>query len=100
MTLRDAWEEQAEKWAVWARHAGHDSYHRFHRDAFLELVPPPGRRTLDVGCGEGRLTRDLTALGHRVSAVDLSPTRGPPARLAGRRARYQWRTFTALLTKP
>ena len=74
MTLRDAWEEQAEKWTVWARHAGHDSYHRFHRDAFLELVPPPGRRTLDVGCGEGRLTRDLTALGHRVSAVDLSPT--------------------------
>ena len=74
MTLRDAWEEQADNWVEWARRAGHDSYGRFHRDAFLELLPPPGRRTLDVGCGEGRLARDLAALGHRVLAVDASPT--------------------------
>jgi ubiquinone/menaquinone biosynthesis C-methylase UbiE len=30
--------------------------------------------TLDVGCGEGRVARDLKARGHRVVAFDGSPT--------------------------
>jgi SAM-dependent methyltransferase len=72
--LRDAWEEHAAAWTAWAREPDHDSYWRFHRDAFLELVPRPGRRTLDLGCGEGRLSRDLKALGHAVVGVDVSPT--------------------------
>ena len=73
MTLRDAWEAEAANWVEWARRVGHDSYGKFHRDAFLELLPPPGRRTLDVGCGEGRVARDLKRLGHRVVAVDAAP---------------------------
>jgi SAM-dependent methyltransferase len=73
MGLSDFWEGQAERWVRWARAPGHDSYWRFHRDRFLELVPPPGRLTVDVGCGEGRLARDLKALGHTVVAVDRSP---------------------------
>ena len=71
--LRDAWEENASDWIAWARAPGHDSYWRFHRDAFLPLVPEAGRLTLDVGCGEGRLGRDLTRLGHRVLELDASP---------------------------
>jgi ubiquinone/menaquinone biosynthesis C-methylase UbiE len=39
----------------------------------LELVPAPGRRTLDLGCGEGRLGRFLPSLGHRVAGVDAAP---------------------------
>jgi SAM-dependent methyltransferase len=72
--LRAAWEEHAAQFIAWARKPDHDSYWLFHRDQFLELLPPPGRRTLDLGCGEGRLARDLKALGHDVVAVDLSPT--------------------------
>lgn len=72
MTLRDAWEAEAENWVRWARAPGHDSYWRFHRDRFLGLLPPPGRLTVDVGCGEGRFPRDLRALGHRVVAIDGS----------------------------
>jgi 2-polyprenyl-3-methyl-5-hydroxy-6-metoxy-1,4-benzoquinol methylase len=72
--LRDAWETHANQWITWARAPGHDSYWRFHRDAFLPLVPPPGRLTLDVGCGEGRVGRDLARLGHRVVGVDASMT--------------------------
>jgi SAM-dependent methyltransferase len=72
--LRSAWEEHASDFVAWARKPGFDSYWRFHRDLFLELVPPPGRRTLDLGCGEGRLSRDLKALGHDVIGVDASPT--------------------------
>lgn len=71
--LRDAWAEHAAEWVAWARAPGHDSYWRFHRDAFLSLVPPPGRLTLDIGCGEGRVGRDLARLGHRVAGVDASP---------------------------
>jgi len=47
---------------------------RFHRDQFLALLPPPRRLTLDLGCGEGRLSRDLKTRGHRVVGVDGSPT--------------------------
>ncbi len=72
--LQQAWEENATAWVAWARAPGHDSYWRFHRDTFLELVPPPNGRTLDLGCGEGRLARDLAALGHDVAGVDASPT--------------------------
>ena len=46
----------------------------FTATKFLELVPAPGRRTLDLGCGEGRLSRDLKVLGHQVVAVDASTT--------------------------
>jgi SAM-dependent methyltransferase len=82
MSLRESWEENAARWIVWARTPGHDSYGRFHRDQFLELLPPPGRRTLDLGCGEGRLSRDLKALGHEVVALDASPTLVDAAREA------------------
>ena len=82
MTLRAAWERVAASWVRWARAPGHDGYWRYHRDQFLELVPRPGRRTLDLGCGEGRLARDLTARGHDVVALDASPTMSAAAREA------------------
>jgi SAM-dependent methyltransferase len=72
--LSDFWEAHAEAWVRWAREPGHDTYWRFHRDRFLELLPPPGRLTVDVGSGEGRLARDLKARGHTVVAIDRSPT--------------------------
>ena len=71
---QEAWERHAADWIAWARAPGHDTYWQFHRDQFLELVPPPSGRTLDLGCGEGRLARDLTAIGHDVVGVDASPT--------------------------
>ncbi|MEX2210404.1 MAG: class I SAM-dependent methyltransferase [Gaiellaceae bacterium] len=70
--LRAAWARNAAAWLAWAREPGHDSYWLFHREVFFELLPAPGRRTLDLGCGEGRLTRDLKALGHEVVGVDAA----------------------------
>lgn len=71
-SLRDAWDDNANAWVTWARAPGHDSYWRFHRDQFLQIVPAPGALTVDIGCGEGRLSRDLRALGHTVVGVDAS----------------------------
>jgi SAM-dependent methyltransferase len=70
--LRAAWERHSSAWIEWARSQNHDSYWKFHRDVFLDLIPRPGRRTLDLGCGEGRLSRDLTRAGHCVVGVDSS----------------------------
>lgn len=80
--LRRSWEANAADFIAWVRAPGHDSYWRFHRDQFLELVPAPGRLTVDLGCGEGRLSRDLKALRHRVVGVDASGTMVAAAREA------------------
>ncbi len=74
LPLGEGWDRHAREWVAWSRTPGLDSYDKFHRDMFLELIPRPGRLTVDVGCGEGRVSRDLRALGHRVLAVDLSLT--------------------------
>jgi SAM-dependent methyltransferase len=81
-SLRDRWEAHAQQWITWARAPGHDSYWRHHRDQFLKIVPAPGRCTVDIGCGEGRLARDLKRLGHRMIAIDASPTLVAAAREA------------------
>jgi SAM-dependent methyltransferase len=70
-SLRRAWEENAGDWVLWARDRG-DSFWRFHCRRFLELLPGPGRLTVDMGAGEGRLGRELIARGHRLVAVDTS----------------------------
>lgn len=68
----------------WARAAGHDVYYeQLNWPAFHALVPPAGRRTLDVGCGAGRAGRALAADGHRLAGIDSSPTLVTLAREAG-----------------
>jgi SAM-dependent methyltransferase len=96
VTLRDAWEAEARNWIAWARAPGHDSYWRFHRDAFLPSLPPPPCRVVDVGCGEGRLPRDLKHLGYEVVGVDGSPTLIEAARQADPGGRYEVADAAAL----
>lgn len=68
------WEQQAKNWVAWARTPGHDAYWYYAPAFFENIVPPPGRATLEIGCGEGRVSRDLTGRGHPVTAIDSSPT--------------------------
>lgn len=68
------WEGEAERFAAWAREPGHDAYWTESGPPFFDLLPGPGRRTLDLGCGEGRVARDLKARGHNVTGVDAAPT--------------------------
>jgi SAM-dependent methyltransferase len=74
VTLRDAWDEQADDWAAFARTPGHDRAHeRLNFPSFLELLPEPRGRTVDIGCGEGRVGAVLTERGYEVIGVDSSP---------------------------
>jgi SAM-dependent methyltransferase len=73
--MRQGWESEAGNWARFARTPGHDHSHNdINLPALMELLPPPGSLTLDLGCGEGRLGRALRSLGHRVVGIDASPT--------------------------
>lgn len=95
-SLRDAWEAEAAHWIAWARTPGHDSYWHFHRDAFLAGLPQPPQRVVDVGCGEGRLVRDLKSLGYDVIGVDGSRTLLEAARAADPTGEYHLADAAAL----
>ncbi len=81
-------ERVARQWVSWVRRPGFDSYWGY-RDRFFDFVPAPGRATLDLGCGEGRVSRDLAQRGHRVVGVGASPTLPAAARAADPRGRYE-----------
>jgi SAM-dependent methyltransferase len=68
----EGWESVADEWVSLIRDG--DVPFGWHAPAFLDLLPPPGRLTVDIGCGEGRLTRLLLERGHRVVALDAAPT--------------------------
>ena len=73
-TLRGIWDAQSAEWARFVRTPGHDrGNERFNLPRLLDLLPPPGRKTLDLGCGEGRVGRALIPLGYDVVGVDASP---------------------------
>ena len=75
MSLRQGWEGEARNWAAFARTPGHDRAHEnVNLPVLLDLLPPAGRRTLDLACGEGRISRLLRSRGHRVVGIDASAT--------------------------
>ncbi|OEV03443.1 class I SAM-dependent methyltransferase [Streptomyces oceani] len=89
------WEQVAEEWTTWARTPGHDVFWDF-RTAFRDFLPAPGDHTLELGCGEGRISRELTDLGHRVTASDLSPSLLHAAERSDSAAEYHLADATAL----
>lgn len=80
-----SFEEQAAAWIEWARWPL-DAYW-FYREQFFELLPPPCR-TLEVGCGEGRVSRDLRGRGYDVVGLDSSETLLAAAREADPAGEY------------
>ncbi len=66
---RQHWARVAAEWVAWARMPKHDAFWSY-RAALADFVGPGKGAALDVGCGEGRLSRELTALGYHVIASD------------------------------
>ena len=85
---RSPWEEQAENWVRWARKPGHDVFPFFAPLFFDEIVRADARRVLEVGCGEGRVVRELCERGHQVVGLEASETLVRYAREADARATY------------
>jgi SAM-dependent methyltransferase len=67
--------------------AGYDKHVRFVTDlglpVFQLLAPQPGERILDVGCGDGVLTKKLLEAGCEVVGLDSSPDFCAAARALG-----------------
>jgi ubiquinone/menaquinone biosynthesis C-methylase UbiE len=69
VSQKEAWEAVAGRWVELVRGSSIDDESR----AFFALLPPPAGPTLDLACGEGRITRELTARGYETVGVDSSP---------------------------
>ncbi len=94
MSEAGAWEAGAGAWVervrdgAWQGH-GHDAVVR-------ELLPPPAGLTLDLGCGEGRWTRELRSLGYDAAGYDRSAALVEEARRADPQGRYEVADLVAL----
>jgi SAM-dependent methyltransferase len=54
---------------AWARKPNHDAFWAY-RASLVAFIGRGNGKALDVGCGEGRISRELTACGFQVTAVD------------------------------
>ena len=63
------WSRVASEWTAWARAPNHDAFWAY-RASLLAFIGRGAGDALDVGCGEGRVSRVLKDCGYRVTAVD------------------------------
>jgi ubiquinone/menaquinone biosynthesis C-methylase UbiE len=72
--VAETWDSIADWYAALVR--GGSAMHEFSRDILLSVLPPTltGVHVLDVGCGEGIVTRAIAVRGATVVGVD--PTSG------------------------
>jgi SAM-dependent methyltransferase len=68
-TDHEHWSRVAADWIAWARTPNHDAYWAY-RSALSGFIGQGTGAAIDVGCGEGRVSRDLKACGYRVTAAD------------------------------
>jgi 2-polyprenyl-3-methyl-5-hydroxy-6-metoxy-1,4-benzoquinol methylase len=91
----DAWNAAAREWVGRIREGMGGRVHA-HDASIYELLPPPAGLTIDAGCGEGRLTRELAGRGYEVVGVDASEALIAEARTAHPDGRYEVASIDAL----
>lgn len=92
---RHAWEAGAHDWVDLARNHA-DGPRLAHDEAIRALLPAPAGPAFDVGCGEGRWTRELRELGHDAVGFDRSEKLLAEARAADQDGRYELAEADAL----
>lgn len=63
------WTAVAAQWIAWARAPGHDAFWAYSK-GLVDFIGEGSGRALEVGCGEGRVSRELKRLGYHVTATD------------------------------
>ena len=96
MSTQKPWEEEARNWVKWARTPDHDVFWFYSPSFFEEIVPSAHGLTLEIGCGEGRVARQLASRAHNVVALDSSSTLVQFAREADAQSAYVFADATAL----
>ena len=71
-TDSEHWVHVASEWIAWARAPNHDAFWAY-RETLVAFVGRGDGEALDVGCGEGRVSRELKGCGYRVTASDPVP---------------------------
>ncbi|HEY2621652.1 MAG TPA: class I SAM-dependent methyltransferase [Acetobacteraceae bacterium] len=66
------WSRTSSQWIAWARALNHDAFWAY-RESLIAFIGHGVGEALDVGCGEGRVSRELKALGYTVTASDPVP---------------------------
>lgn len=67
----ESWARNASPWTKAIRENRIESRKRVTNKAIIDaLLSVPGKKVLDVGCGEGWLARELSALGFDVTGID------------------------------
>jgi SAM-dependent methyltransferase len=89
------WARVAEEWIAWARAPGHDAFWAY-RDALGQFLGGGPGVAIDVGCGEGRVSRLLRERGFQVTAVDPVAAFVEAARAEGSADAYAVATAAAL----
>ncbi|WP_430906807.1 class I SAM-dependent methyltransferase [Maribacter sp. 2-571] len=82
-SVQDSWHTNAQEWIklIDGQKIGSRT---FTNKAIMELLQnQPGKRVLDMGCGEGWLTRSLTKMGKTAIGVDATETLLANARTKG-----------------
>ncbi|MEI2416406.1 class I SAM-dependent methyltransferase [Orrella sp. JC864] len=81
------WNGVAQAWIQWARTPGHDVFWAY-RAALAAYIGQGRGQALEVGCGEGRVSRLLASLGYEVTAAEPVPRLLEAARQAESAQRY------------
>jgi SAM-dependent methyltransferase len=89
------WSRVADQWIAWARAPGHDAFWGY-REALRAFVGPGSGAAIEVGCGEGRVSRLLGECGWRVTATDIAPGLIEAAKAARSADAYALAPATAL----
>ncbi len=89
--MSQGFEDRAADWIRFVRTEGHDAYWAY-REAFFEILPSTPARALEIGCGEGRVSRDLRSRAYDVTGLDVAPMLADAARNADRVGRTSSRT--------
>lgn len=99
--LREWWDADAETYDQTASHSASDPMEAAAwRQALTRHLPPPPARILDVGAGTGTMSLLAAQLGHRVTALDLSPGMLARARDKARAAGLDVRTVVGPAESP